>query len=562
MKKNIKQTLLEIAVALSITVGCYFYILKYFYANSDIFIEATFIANRPGTYELFYQDGWGYTQEESSSASVEAKDSFQTFRFQLPINKKVTRFRFDFENKRGIAIIKQFKLYTADKSYIWSGQQIINDFIPNTASITETKLVGDHVEYKVENEDPYIELKRDIVKEYTEIRTLAKRNKIIPTVELSLLLFFIIFACIRITGFCEKMIMFFSEPQKVLMALFLLILFLPLANMIFELFPEEKNYEKRALNEKPTFDIKHFSKYTENYNSYFNDHFGFRNLLIKSNSYFKFLVFHSIARPDIVPGKKNWLYPIEILDPLPLKELNGIEKNIEEISVSLKEKGIDYYLIPAPEKSYIYPENISDHYKKTDFHIRMDQLITRLSKNKNIKIIDVRNALLSAKDKRELYYPSDTHWNMYGAMVAYTHVLAELKKYYPDIISKTIEDYDFEEVTRKGGDISYLLNAPELFPMKDWIPIENGKGMYSVEYIDEPRTLKYTVINNNSINNKKILVLHDSYALYWRTPFSKDFQDVTFRWSNFYDNNLVEEIKPDIVIHEFVNRYAPNLSQP
>ncbi|MFN8387050.1 MAG: hypothetical protein U0X92_11595 [Anaerolineales bacterium] len=63
----------------------------------------------------------------------------------------------------------------------------------------------------------------------------------------------------------------------------------------------------------------------------------------------------------------------------------------------------------------------------------MDQVIAYLRANGKQQVIDLRPALLTAKSERQVYYATDTHWNDYGAYIAYSAIMNELRKTDPKI---------------------------------------------------------------------------------------------------------------------------------
>lgn len=563
-KKILLQLLLELVFAFLISVVFYFYMERSDFVDSKIAVQVTFMPPRPGTYELFYTNKPIYDQQHSLLLNVNNATSFQTITFELPADSMVSKFRFDFDNVAGITFLKEITLGTGTLKLSWSGDQLLKDFVNNDA-IGYAKPVHDYIEYNIVREDAYMLLNKDISKEYQEMMNVLKKERHNKVIVLCLILFVVMLVLLRISGLSEKLLSGFSDPNKALLLVFMTVLFLPVFNMLFGIFAEPHSYEKRELNKMAVYGETKFADYTEKYNSYFNDHFGLRTACIKMNSYFKYLVLHSIPGQKVILGKDKWLFPIEAFDPIPPAEILAIEKNVEEISLRLKSKGIDYYVIIVPEKSYMYSEKYPEHtYRKGDFKIRTDQVIDYLKRNKNIKIIDLRALLQETKANtpHELYYPTDTHWNMYAAAIAYNYVMSEIGKDHPDVQPEPLKNYEFVKTPRQGGDLCYTFEAPELFPMSDWVPVVNNKPSYSIQHLDSAVPRKYTNINEQCKNRKKMLLFHDSYALYWRQQATQDFYQSVSYWTNFYQDKMVEEEKPNIVIHEMVSRFTLNLRNP
>ena len=79
------------------------------------------------------------------------------------------------------------------------------------------------------------------------------------------------------------------------------------------------------------------------------------------------------------------------------EELNQIEANILTRMVLLKKKNIKFYLVFAPNKESIYPENIPNSMKKYKNRNRFDQLVEHLKKNKEIPFVSLKDNLLKEK---------------------------------------------------------------------------------------------------------------------------------------------------------------------
>ncbi len=83
--------------------------------------------------------------------------------------------------------------------------------------------------------------------------------------------------------------------------------------MSLHLFPDLKSRENRILAARPELKPVTFSalwKYMQDYQNYFSDNFGFRNVLIRINSYVNLKIFgvSPTPLPDIVAGREGWLF--------------------------------------------------------------------------------------------------------------------------------------------------------------------------------------------------------------------------------------------------------------
>ena len=64
-------------------------------------------------------------------------------------------------------------------------------------------------------------------------------------------------------------------------------------------------------------------------------------------------------------------------------------------------------------------------------------------------IVDLRPALKAARQDQDVYYKTNTHWNGYGAFIAYTTIINALGSSYPEL--KPYKTADLELVTTDPG---------------------------------------------------------------------------------------------------------------
>ena len=94
--------------------------------------------------------------------------------------------------------------------------------------------------------------------------------------------------------------------QNIFIGLTLITLTTPSLLTLFD-FNSIENCEKRELNTFPTFSIS--EKFIDDFESYFDDNFGFRNSLISWGSSIKVNLFKSSVHPQNVKfGKSGWLF--------------------------------------------------------------------------------------------------------------------------------------------------------------------------------------------------------------------------------------------------------------
>ena len=79
----------------------------------------------------------------------------------------------------------------------------------------------------------------------------------------------------------------------------------------------------------------------------------------------------------------------------------------------------------VPNKGAVYPDKmlpigrfVSDH--------RMLQQVAEVARGMEVPLLDFTHELEEGRKHRLVWYPRDTHWNPYGALLAYNRIAEEL----------------------------------------------------------------------------------------------------------------------------------------
>lgn len=219
----------------------------------------------------------------------------------------------------------------------------------------------------------------------------------------------------------------------VILILFLCFLIMP--NIIYRIFYknfDHTNYENRTLASKPILVLTNINEYPKKYEEYFNDYLPFRNELVKLKNLNDIFVFKNVFVRRVLLGKNKWLFNND--DNLTEKYM-GIERYYftkEELEIAknnlihfrdeLKKKNIDFILMVCPSKYFIYSEYMPDYIKRKSIKSGTDIFVEYIKNNTDIKVVYPKEELLKYKDKYQLYYKYDTHWNSLGTYIGYTEL--------------------------------------------------------------------------------------------------------------------------------------------
>lgn len=213
--------------------------------------------------------------------------------------------------------------------------------------------------------------------------------------------------------------------------------------------------ENRTLRPFPALfggDGERNKNFNPEFESWFNDHVGFREEMFTANAALQYNLFHSSTNSGVVTGRDGWLfYTGDNNLEIAAGEYPNFDENIladicrkqQYIQRALAAQGIEYVIILPSSKVSIYPE-----YLRGDFEIRktpVDTLADYLEENSSLKVVRLKQALLENKEANGelLYYQTDTHWNAYGTYVAYCEIVRRLNEW--GIIESGPVEADFVE---------------------------------------------------------------------------------------------------------------------
>jgi len=353
---------------------------------------------------------------------------------------------------------------------------------------------------------------------------------------------------------------------------FAALIILPILSPVIPFSAEIEIIEKRQLAQKPNLTLRKIRSFPEEYEKYFNDHFAFRNLLIRWNSIIKSGYLRMSPVPTkVVIGKEGWLFYVaegalenyRRTSVFSKDELDRIRQTAERRTQWLKNRGIAYYIVLVPEKQTIYPEFMPDSIQRVGNVSKLDQVTAHLKKNPDLNIIDTRQGLLNEKGKHVLYDNLGTHWNQYGAFIAYRQLMDKVVQGFPEISPLEKEDFSIKTEIVAGGEITAMLALPDSFFEEEIIKLVPKKER-TFEFMkghDATRGqyIMWVTTKNKNPNLPKLLMYRDSFATRLIPYLSENFSHSIYKWDFSFETDLIKQEKPDIVIHQVEERYLEHL---
>ncbi|MBF0225183.1 MAG: hypothetical protein HQK76_06980 [Desulfobacterales bacterium] len=361
--------------------------------------------------------------------------------------------------------------------------------------------------------------------------------------------------------------------------------------MTFKLNVSSKSAEKRVLAQFPKLeDLKKGTRdYLSQVEKYYNDNFGLRNLLVSWNNIILTRFFTSTFSKNVILGKEGWLFYKDSVDyyrcnNIPSdKEILKIVGILKKRQKWLKDNGMEYFFFVAPSKTTVYPEYLPDYLQKNCEESMLEKLMALIKKNSDIRTVDLRVPLLKAKKEKRVFRQTDTHWNDTGAFIAYNEIIKFFYGTNPinysdlNIINATVNDGDladmlslkdefFEQVEYLVPKTNFSAEIAEISPaLKDFLLVNINDNLEKANVIDDTKYKWIMTKVKNDLDSPSVLVFCDSFVLGTKL---KDFLSEHFAKtkiimgaSDFFDKELVEKEKPNIVIQEIVERYLVNAFQ-
>ncbi|MBF0319383.1 MAG: hypothetical protein HQL01_06230 [Nitrospirae bacterium] len=517
------------------------------------------------TPTLYFHDEKGnITEENSVSATLKGTDGLRTVKFKVPKTiTKATALSLLVGEGEGVVAIKRIRMKTLFKEYEWPPEEIFRLFTPNSNIVDRKVTQGALYVYSI-NYPPYLTNWQIADVFDSLVSSMDKRYLSMVCVLLMALLCLVGLMFVRF-----PQVELYCNPNVFISLLFILFISLPLLSCFLMITYNVNISEQRSLAPNPKLSLKNIDKFPAEYTQYFDDNFGFRDMLIRWNNRFKATIIKSSPIHDqVIFGRDGWLYmsAIKTLEdyrgnsPYAKEELIGIKSTLMARQKWLLERGINYYLLIPPNKETIYQEYLPDYINKVGAKTKIDQIIDFLGDNTTFKIIDLRDTLIKAKNKGRLYYKTDTHWNYLGAFLGYQKVINTLGKDYPRLQPMDISGFRVHNGIKSGGDLYRLLSVSDLFtddelkllPVNPYRSRDGKPGNYIHTYRTPVNPLIVREVDDARL--PKIVVFRDSFFMHPLNFFAEHFRRSVFVWTMNFDTDIIEKEQPDIVMTELVER--------
>lgn len=240
----------------------------------------------------------------------------------------------------------------------------------------------------------------------------------------------------------------------------------------------------------------------------------------------------------------------------------------------LAHRGIPLLFVVAPAKWSVYPDKLPDWAQNSRHKHIFDQLLESRS---DLPFIDLRPSLRDARSIADTYSPFDSHWDGFGAYIAWKNIVPALAHKDPRFASLFIPQLVSTASRNQGNEFAAMISLnrrnPWIYPVFDkpmpqfaFVGADGHEapqpGERQTDLLELPQTTR-----NHSTNNKlKALVLRDSMGNALSPYLQAAFYE-TYQARHFIDNqalapnipDLVKGFKPDVVIYVMTERHFDNI---
>jgi len=361
--------------------------------------------------------------------------------------------------------------------------------------------------------------------------------------------------------------------DRVLTIVFLAFVTLPLVGTLWgwDLYEVQENRRPTPFPDLATTTL---ADLPDGFDAYYRDHFGFRNFFIRRWNRLQRRLDKNLLR-RVIEGQDQWLYydrPDLILDYLGRLETTNEDLEywrsaIEGRQSWLADRGIRYLFAVAPSKWSIYPEMLPEELRAAARATRLDLLMEYMAAHSEVRVLDIRPAMRAGKDWKTLYLSNDTHWNGYGAFIAYRTVVDRLREQLPELdpplelsACRVVPSPHYGDLARHADlPVSeYTITNVKIDPptIEAFETSEFSDPVFTPGRVWPGDNVAPPVYRSPSGQGRAV-VFHDSFFLAATVLLAHHFEESTRIWHGLTPEALtaaVEEQEPDVVVEVVAER--------
>lgn len=323
----------------------------------------------------------------------------------------------------------------------------------------------------------------------------------------------------------------------------------------------------------PKFGFPHFDRFRVDFDHYYKEKFGGKNEFVKLYNFIQYHLLQSSPLPEsVVLGKDGWLflgnrfnniiYSHIGIDTLTKSDLESTWRSIQNRQEYLKQRNIKYYVCIAPNKHTVYDKYLPTHFQNRNT-TKLEQLKSYL-KMKDFELIDLKDNFYQY-DTFRLFHKTNTHWNHVGAFLGYKRLISSIQVDFDDLESFELNDFRIDTLIKQRQDITKMMKIDIEEKQILLNPKEKFKSFELENQLTIPdnfnRRPSFYENRFKGTGNLKVLMFRDSFSTAMICFLKEYFGEIVFVWRDDFNTEIIEKEKPDIVIHEIVERNINSLNK-
>lgn len=352
---------------------------------------------------------------------------------------------------------------------------------------------------------------------------------------------------------------------------FFLLLALPGLQWATQGFPDTPLDENRTAVASPIWSKNDLKGYLLGWQSWFNDQYPARNLLIRLKNQIDYSIFSYSDQIHI--GPNGWMFYRSVIDVqkpaierLSPENEDQIIANLTTLNTWLKSRGIILLVMDNELKDSIYPEELPHSIPSRPSPSFYQNLRKRIATETDAIYLDASLLLTELKMERPVFHRTDFHWNDPAAFAASEAIVNRLARIEGHESPAWRWPLEIEESKLSGGQAAFMpllspVSETALFVKKTWpdsphtYKEKDGPFEFSIVYSDDdPKRLPGIVVFGDSFFDGMI-----------RSGFMEHFSSIhRARIFHASIDQVARELPPStrFFLYQFIETYTPSLTLP
>ena len=156
------------------------------------------------------------------------------------------------------------------------------------------------------------------------------------------------------------------------------------------------------------------------------------------------------------------------------------------------------------------------------------------------------------RDRYDLYWHYDTHWNYLGAYIGAKALLQELGIQVPQVEELTITPNDFS-----GYDLANMMNLRDYYKKNKPAEVSYDVTGYPTNNLAVIQAIDATelIYQSDSPDRRRLFLVRDSFAGGMAPVLASNFAYTYMpHWNGCFEQSMIDEQQPDIFVYEVVER--------